>query len=621
MGFLDLLKGYGTDDSPAAENQQHEKAVKTQSPPIVQEEDKKISSASALNNTNNIDPATTMDNTSSSMELQPVVTSQDSGNSGGSSQSIANGNQTETQSAANNNAAATEQADDSMPDVQQQRQDDNNINLPDQDEDVQNHHFTPIKKKNWQTIEVEDKGEVKKNSVEAEETANTMLAFAASPTTKRAQETDDKDVMPSGNNELEADTSRYKTEVAVESSKKDAQQAQKDGDEMTTTISETRREAPQEVQNETRASTNSASSLATTEVKVDKSVAALNETQGNPPPETKANESGKAVESADTSTDKSSQSKDLLGIRKTVVDDLDHAPAIKSSSQIGQNDPITAVSTGEGWNCHKCNTMNPANGKRCTKCKCWKGGHRDGLHRSGSPSSKPIEQEESRRKRSPTKSPIMKECNRILSKLKRVDKTENKGIFSTPVVEDDNAPGYSKVITEPCDFGTIQARLDANEIEEPEFHRLVSLVFTNALTYNPDTEHCVHIAALKLQTIYDKERQPKEMSPTKSRRMSKRTSKTSMVKAEPMTEIPDNLGNQTLAENDIVLSLKDPYYKATMFKRFRKLGKVRNVDDNNTAADELLQLFKKGGGRFFRGFRGSIEVEEVDDQSALASEY
>jgi len=649
MGLFDLLRGYGTDDSPAVENQQQqEEAVRTQSP-IVQEGDKKSSSA-ALQNTNSINPTTAMDSTSGSMELQPVVTSQDSGNSGGSSQSIANGNQAETQSAANNNAAATEeQADDSMQpeDVQQQRQDDNNINLPDQDEDVQNHHFTPIKKKNRQTNEVNDKVEVKKSSAEAEETANTMLAFAASPTTKRAQETDDKDVMPSGNNELEADTSRYKTEVAVESSKKDAQQAQKDGDEMTTTKSETRREAPQEVQNETRASTNSASSPATTEVKVDKSVAAFNETQGNPPPETKANESGKAVESTDTSTDKSSQSKDLPGIRKTVVDDLDHAPAIKSSSQIGQNDPITAVSTGEGWNCHKCNTLNPANGKRCKKCKCWKGGHRDGLHRSGSPSSKPIKQEESRRKRSPTKSPIMKECNRILSKLKRVDKLEYEGTFSKPVVEDENAPDYSKIIKEPCDFGTIQARLDANEIEEPEFHRLVSLVFTNALTFNPDTEHCVHIAALKLRTIYDKERQPKEMSPTKSRRMSKRTSKTTIGKATseywdeinktmdtalveesmanisgnlPWYELDSNSGSQTLAENDVILSLKDPSYKATMFKQFRKLGIVRNADDQNAAADELFQLFKKGGGRFFKARKNSNKIEEVDEKVALASE-
>ena len=94
-----------------------------------------------------------------------------------------------------------------------------------------------------------------------------------------------------------------------------------------------------------------------------------------------------------------------------------------------------------------------------------------------------------------------------------------------------------------------------------------------------------------------------------------------MVKAEPTTEIPDNVGNQTLAENDIVLSLKDPYYKATMFKRFRKLGIVRNADDDNAAADELFQLFKKGGGRFFKVIRysSSNEIEEVDEKVALAS--
>ena len=216
-----------------------------------------------------------MDSISSSMELQPVVTSQDSGNSGGSSQSIANGNQTETQSAANNNAAATEeQADDSMPDVQQQWQDDDdNIDVPDQD--VQNHHFTPIKKKNRQTNEVDDKGEVKKNSVETSslETANTMLTFAASPTTKRAPELNDKFVMPDGNNVLDADTSRYKTGVAVESSGKETQQEQKDGDEMATTKSETRLEVPHEKEQNDMveaANTSSSTTAATTEVKVDK---------------------------------------------------------------------------------------------------------------------------------------------------------------------------------------------------------------------------------------------------------------------------------------------------------------------------------------------------------------
>ena len=60
MGFLDLSKEYGTDDSPAVENQQEE-AVRTQSP-TVQEEDKKSSSAS-MNNSNSTDPATAMDST------------------------------------------------------------------------------------------------------------------------------------------------------------------------------------------------------------------------------------------------------------------------------------------------------------------------------------------------------------------------------------------------------------------------------------------------------------------------------------------------------------------------------------------------------------------------------
>jgi len=115
-----------------------------------------------------------------------------------------------------------------------------------------------------------------------------------------------------------------------------------------------------------------------------------------------------------------------------------------------------------------------------------------------------------KRKKGNTKSPTpaaMKECDRILSKLKRVDKTETGDIFSVPINEDDNdAPDYFNIISEPCDFGTIQARLDANEIDVPEFHRLVLLVFTNAITYNADEDHFVHQAALKLQHIYHKEK-------------------------------------------------------------------------------------------------------------------
>jgi hypothetical protein len=90
--------------------------------------------------------------------------------------------------------------------------------------------------------------------------------------------------------------------------------------------------------------------------------------------------------------------------------------------------------------------------------------------------------------------------------------------------------------------------------------------------------------------------------------------------SEPMV---DGSGNHIqFNNNDILLSFNDPTYKAIMFARFKKLGKDRNVEENNTTSNELFQLFKKRGGKFYKNiYRTADQCEEVDDKTALTSEF
>ena len=106
----------------------------------------------------------------------------------------------------------------------------------------------------------------------------------------------------------------------------------------------------------------------------------------------------------------------------------------------------------------------------------------------------------------------MKKCGDILKSLRESDKED---FFGHPILQDDAffAPGYFDIIKEPMDLGTIQAHLDANEIDVDEFHRMISLVITNALTYNASSEHIVHKAALKLQAVYKEECKAKKEPP------------------------------------------------------------------------------------------------------------
>ena len=78
----------------------------------------------------------------------------------------------------------------------------------------------------------------------------------------------------------------------------------------------------------------------------------------------------------------------------------------------------------------------------------------------------------------------------------------------------------------------------------------------------------------------------------------------------------------------IIISMKDPNYKAIMFSSFQKLGAVpkheRDEDEEERVKEEVFHLLKKsGGGRFMNyvNFRFPKEgVVEVDETAARKSE-
>lgn len=77
-------------------------------------------------------------------------------------------------------------------------------------------------------------------------------------------------------------------------------------------------------------------------------------------------------------------------------------------------------------------------------------------------------------------------------------------------------------------------------------------------------------------------------------------------------------------ENDVVVSLRDPAYKAALFARFRALHRRRDAGgamrSSSVAARRLLLTFRRGRGRFFRLKRGGKGAEEVGEEEAFESE-
>jgi hypothetical protein len=118
-------------------------------------------------------------------------------------------------------------------------------------------------------------------------------------------------------------------------------------------------------------------------------------------------------------------------------------------------------------------------------------------------------------------SKIMEKCNAILKQIRERDLLGGS-FFAEPVDPVAHGiPTYHQIITNPMDLGTVQAKMDADEIESPEeFARLMRLIFDNAIKFNVDPGHIVHQAARNLLTLFntkfrDIDRSLEKKKPTK----------------------------------------------------------------------------------------------------------
>ena len=106
------------------------------------------------------------------------------------------------------------------------------------------------------------------------------------------------------------------------------------------------------------------------------------------------------------------------------------------------------------------------------------------------------------------------------------------------------------------------------------------------------------------------------------------SAETSVLDVAPLSEEKSGGENTSSAEtgeqsscHDVILSLSDDYYKSTMWKYYRILGKDKDTDRKNQIGNEVLSLLKQRlgtSGKFFK--RMGNEDFEVDSKVALASE-
>lgn len=103
----------------------------------------------------------------------------------------------------------------------------------------------------------------------------------------------------------------------------------------------------------------------------------------------------------------------------------------------------------------------------------------------------------------PAASPWRGQCQALLCRLQNEDE---EGWFAAPVdAEELGLDDYSRVITEPMDLGTMQAKLGRGEYADPQaFARDVLLVFENACRYNESPDHLVHRTAAALARSFRK---------------------------------------------------------------------------------------------------------------------
>jgi len=63
-------------------------------------------------------------------------------------------------------------------------------------------------------------------------------------------------------------------------------------------------------------------------------------------------------------------------------------------------------------------------------------------------------------------------------------------------------PNYYSIITNPMDLSTLEKELDKKPFNAFEFEKNMRLIFENAMKYNEDTTHAVHMAARNLLTLF-----------------------------------------------------------------------------------------------------------------------
>ena len=82
-----------------------------------------------------------------------------------------------------------------------------------------------------------------------------------------------------------------------------------------------------------------------------------------------------------------------------------------------------------------------------------------------------------------------------------------------------------------------------------------------------------------------------------------------------------------LNQNDIVLCMFNPTYKAVMFDQFQKLDPARDSEKESNVSKQLFKMFKDRGGRFFKANQcasrchTSIKCYEVNEKVALESKF
>mmetsp|Transcript_23713 Transcript_23713/g.35875 ORF Transcript_23713/g.35875 Transcript_23713/m.35875 type:complete len:1380 (+) Transcript_23713:62-4201(+) len=99
---------------------------------------------------------------------------------------------------------------------------------------------------------------------------------------------------------------------------------------------------------------------------------------------------------------------------------------------------------------------------------------------------------------------LVDKCGQVLKIIREKD-VASGAFFGQPVDPVAHGiPTYYQIIKQPMDLGTLQSKIDANEIESPEeFGRLVRLVFDNAMTFNVDATHVVHQSARQLLILFN----------------------------------------------------------------------------------------------------------------------